>query len=211
MTTSTPAPTSLDERLIELIQSYPELLEISSDAPTGYTHMGAILTDAVFQAGLRYQTVVWPRVEKILKIAEASTTSGLLNLLRTENPLTLLNWKSPEKPTRLLLLTEFFLDEGVETAEDLQVWLLDEKNIDKLKQQRGVGNKTADYIKILVGIPAFALDRHIFSFLASAGIQTNNYHEAQRYLQRASEHFQVPHNVLDHNIWVLMSSGRFQK
>lgn len=40
--------------------------EIQEDVATGYRHMGALLVDAALQAGIRYETVVWPRVEAIL-------------------------------------------------------------------------------------------------------------------------------------------------
>ena len=44
--------------------------------------MGATITDAVLQAGLRYETVVWPRVQHVMTIPEAATTSGFLAVLR---------------------------------------------------------------------------------------------------------------------------------
>jgi hypothetical protein len=38
---------------------------VSSGLP--YGHMGATLTDAVLQSGISYETVVLPRVERILR------------------------------------------------------------------------------------------------------------------------------------------------
>ena len=47
-----------------------------------YHHMGATITDGVPQAGLRYETEVWPRVQHVMTIPEAATTSGFLAVLR---------------------------------------------------------------------------------------------------------------------------------
>ena len=120
--------------------------------------MGAILTDAMLQAGLRYETTVLPLVKKVLAIHETATTSGFLAVLEREGAAKLLDWSDLEKPKRLLSITHFFQSEQGETIVDLRAWLSNNVNIPSLKQQRGVGDKTADYFKILTGIQATAID-----------------------------------------------------
>ena len=52
------------------------------DLAIPYNHMGATITDAVLQAGLPYEATVWPRVQHVMTISEAATTSGFLRALR---------------------------------------------------------------------------------------------------------------------------------
>ena len=63
------------ELLRHCIESLPDF-KLQKDAATGYDHMGALLVDAALQAGIRYETVVWPRVTAVLEhYPEAQTTS----------------------------------------------------------------------------------------------------------------------------------------
>jgi len=55
---------------------------VLKDLALPYNRRGATITDAVLQAGLRYETVVWPRVQHDMTIPEAATTSGFLGVLR---------------------------------------------------------------------------------------------------------------------------------
>jgi hypothetical protein len=117
----------------------------------------------------------------------------------------LLNWNDPEKPNRLLAITQFFINEEVETVSDLATWLSAAANIPRLKKQRGIRDKTADYFKILAGLQAVAVDRHLLNFLEEAGCPARDYTEAQEMIQAAAGQLSVPFAVLDHNIWLRMS------
>jgi len=44
-------------------------------------HEGATITDAPLQAGLRYETVAWPRVQHVMELPEVAATSGFLAVL----------------------------------------------------------------------------------------------------------------------------------
>jgi len=200
---------SLPQKLAAYIQAIPALFENS--AMEVYDHMGAVLTDAILQAGLNYKTVVLPRVQKVYSIPEAKTTSGFLTVLEQNGANKLLNWSNPEKPNRLLAITRFFQAENIETADELRTWLQNEANIPRLKQQRGVGDKTADYFKILVGLSTSAIDRHIFKFLEEAGMPTQDYQEAQKLVHAAADIIGVDYAVLDHNIWKYMSTSGKEK
>ena len=194
------------QKLADYIQSIPALSKYP--AFQAYDHMGAVLTDAILQAGLNYDAVVLPRVKIILGIEEARTTSGFLSVLEQRRPENLLKWSDSEKPNRLVAIAQFFITERVETATELKVWLQNDLNIPRLKQQRGVGDKTADYFKILVGLSAISIDRHAIKFLEEAGLPTQTYQEAQKLIHSAADIVGVDYSVLDHNIWKYMSTRR---
>lgn len=65
------------------VQSYLESLSgfqfVELDEP--YGHIGATLTDAIFQAGINYTSVVLPRVERVHRHERAKSISGFLALL----------------------------------------------------------------------------------------------------------------------------------
>jgi hypothetical protein len=204
MTTAT-----LDQNVKSLI-AYIHSLEgfkFQEKIDGGYEHIGAIITDAVLQAGLRYETVVRPRVQRVLEhYPQGCTTTGFLALLQEEGTEQIWQWKHPEKPARAMALTEFFQAEGIETEVDLRDWLLCEENIPRLKLIRGVGDKTADYLKILVGIHTTAVDRHMYAFLANAGISISSYQQAKAILDKAADQLGVNRACFDHSIWEYMSS-----
>ena len=59
--------------LSHFIAAHPDF-ELVEEATTGYDHMGALVVDGVLQAGIRYETVVVPRVELVLaRFPEART------------------------------------------------------------------------------------------------------------------------------------------
>jgi endonuclease III len=174
-----------------------------------YNHMGAIITDAILQAGTKYETVVRPRVKSILSLyPEVRTTSGFLQLIKKIGVKKILSWNDDEKPNRVIGATEFFIKEGVETQEDLRTWLSQEANTQKLLSLRGVGPKTADYFKILAGIQTNAIDRHLLTFLQEAGIQVSDYQEAQDIINFAADMLGVDRAIFDHSIWEYMSTGK---
>ena len=86
--------------------------------------MGATITDAVLQAGLRYEIVVWPRVQHVMEAdPEAATTSGFLAVLRERGGEEVVQWTHPEKLGRMEAVAELFAAQGVETEIDLRRWL----------------------------------------------------------------------------------------
>jgi len=98
--------------------------EMVEDLGLPYNHMGATITDAVLQAGLRYQTVVWPRVQHVMEaFPEAATTSGFLAVLRERGGEAVVRWTHAEKLGRMEAVAELFIAEGIETEADLWRWL----------------------------------------------------------------------------------------
>ena len=195
--------------LINHIKSLSDFKIIEPDIP--YRHMGATITDAMLQAGTTWETVVSPRIQELRhNYPEAKTTTGFLKLLERIGPRELLKWNDPEKPNRVLGVARFFAKEGIETEADLKTWLENEANIVRLKELRGIGNKTADYFKILCGIPTSAVDRHLIKFLNTAGIEIDrvSYSEVREIINKSAEQMGINKSVLDHSIWKYMSSGR---
>ena len=180
-----------------------------TDAEIGFTHMGALISDALLQAGVAYDSVVWPRVERLQEMyLEASTTSAFLDLVKRIGCNDLLDWKGTVKPERILNVAAFFAKEKIETVEQLRCWLQSPSKVDRLKQLSGIGNKTADYFKMLAGIETCAVDLHLLSFLLDARIQTAGYEEAQAIINRAADILDIDRRRFDHSIWSYKSRRR---
>jgi hypothetical protein len=174
--------------------------------PEPYGHMGATLTDALLQPGLPYATVVLPRVREVQAHPEAATTSGYLRLLEALGAKALLRWKSDAKLGCVLAVTRMLRDEHVESEEDLRIWLGEEKNGVWLQRIKGVGPKTVDYLRLLVGEPTCAVDRHLYRFLAEAGLDIADYDAARTVINDAAALLGIDGRDLDYSIWTRMST-----
>ena len=188
--------------LVNYINNLSDFQFVESSVP--YHHMGATITDALLQAGINYENVVKPRVNKIYSFQEAMTTSGYYQLLKTSGPTSLLNWHG-KKVHSILAVCNLFIKENIENEKQLETWLNNELNIEKLRGIKGVGDKTLDYFKILVGIHTSAIDRHLFNFLGMAEINVNNYSKAQEIIHGTAVMMQISESLLDHSIWKYMS------
>ena len=192
------------------------------DLELPYNHMGATITDAVLQAGLRYETVVWPRVQHVMTIPSAATTSGFLAALRERGGEEVVHWTHAEKLGRMEAVAELFIAESVETEADLHFWLCGDPaaghgedaacsaNIAKLAAVHGIGPKTIDYFEILCGEQdTAAIDMHLTRFLEKAGVRVTSYEQARAVIAGAATELGVPAAQLDHSIWTHMSkTGR---
>jgi hypothetical protein len=194
--------------------------ELAEDLGVPYHHMGATITDAVLQAGLRYETVVWPRVQHVMEaFPEAATTSGFLSALKVRGGEEIVHWTHPEKLGRMIAVAELFASEGIETEIELRVWLCgngtggaDEHacraNVAKLAAVHGMGPKTIDYFKILCGEDdTAAVDVHLLRFLGQAGVVAHDYEQARRVITGAASLLGVSAARLDHSIWLYMSKA----
>ena len=188
-----------NNRTFEVVSGYDAL----------YNHMGATITDAVLQAGITYENVVKPRVEEVLrKYPDARTTSGFLRVLRQIGPEEVLRWHGPDKTDRIVALTELLDSEGVQTETEFTRWLDLPGSRERLLRLRGIGNKTVDYMGILVGKQAIAVDTHLFSFLDRAGARCKGYEEAKELLTQVADELGIPCLTLDHSIWAFTAKQR---
>ena len=173
----------------------------------GYDHMGAIITDAVLQAGLNYKSVVAPRVQTLMqRWPSAYRTSTFVTMIRRYGIKGVINWRDDEKPRRIECLTDFLMGQQVDTESQCRTWLCDERNLVLLKQIRGIGPKSVDYLKSLVGVPAVAVDRHVRTFVKWSGLSLSHYDDIRQVVCEAAEILGCGYCDLDHAIWRYVSS-----
>ncbi|MFZ0687275.1 MAG: hypothetical protein WAM89_17160 [Terriglobales bacterium] len=168
-----------------------------------YGHMGATIADTVLQANNRY-TSVTPRVQRILtRWPNATTVTAVLDLLKSVPTVTFLNWNGAERAERVDSILSLLSKERVESETDLQTWMMKDANLQKLLAIHGVGPKTVDYLKIMVGLQSIAIDRRLLKFLSSAGVAVNpgDYDTAREILRRAAVLLSIPAADFDHSIW----------
>lgn len=195
------------QALVNYIKSLGEDFQFIDDVGV-YHHMGALITDAILQAGINYEHVVLPRVRHVRQHSEARTTSGFLRLFTKVGLNNLLDWKGEKKPRRVRCVVELFSEEGIETAEELQGWLQQADNLEKLRRLKGIGKATRDYFGMLVGLPVVKVDSHLKRFLHAAGIEFSGYDEAREIIIRAADLMERDQRSLDHSIWKYSSTRK---
>lgn len=200
----------VDNDILIKAQALAEYIESMHFAPvtqrTPYFHMGATITDSVLQAGLNYRCVVYPRVLKLLtKFPNYRTTCDFLILMQTIPLPELIEWSNKRKLELIQNISWLLFDNGVETEPELAVWLNSSKNISQLQKLKGVGPKTIDYLSMLSGNQAIAIDRHLFAFLRLAGIITYSYSDASVLYKKAADILSLSAFELDRQIWRYMS------
>lgn len=207
------------DRKAKTLVSYINFLKdfkINTEIDGNYKHIGATLTDTVLQAGLKYETIVKPKVMKILKCEQAATIKGLLKIAENGNVelKNVISWKDDRKPNLIVSLAKFFDSEGINTEAELKEWLQKEENPQKLRSIKGIGPKTIDYIQILVGIKSCAVDRHLFNFLdmAKVPLEAGNYEaqykEAKQIVEKSAEIMKLDASVFDYSIWSYMANKK---
>lgn len=183
---------------------------VASDSQServSYSHMGATLTDTVLQAGLNYRTVVLPRVRYLLNAhPEACTTTSFWNVLCDVGPYKLLRWSHPEKMDRLMRVVDLLRANAVETESELSEWLASIGPTEQLLAVRGIGPKTVDYLKILVGMPTVAVDRHVKALFKLLGLEYRDYEDFRLVVCLAADMLSVQPQVLDGIIWQHVST-----
>lgn len=197
-------------QLADYVALHWRLPETSSEVPAPASdNLGAILVDAVFQAGLNYRTVVLPRVCAVAQAFPALDSLRKLEAtLGTKAFSSAINWRHPEKPTRLRELVGYFRGQGLETLLDLRSWLSSSANRVALLSVRGIGHKTVDYLSKLLGLPAIAVDRHARRLLRDAGIVSRGYLEAKRILEFAADLLRISRWAFDRLMWQILSGQR---
>ncbi len=169
--------------------------ETKNETPSmTYQNMGAVIIEAILQAGMNYERAVKPRVTKFLKdYSEMKNTSEFLKLIKEGDLENVINWKG-DKISRIIQLTEFLATEGLETEKDFSIWLKNDLNTLRLKNTKGIKDKTVDYLKILCGHKdTVAIDLHLMNFIkenTNLGIDLS-YTTARQILISTAERIQV--------------------
>jgi len=199
---------SLAQTLTAHIRSIADFILLEEEGSQA-DHAGAVITDAVLQAGLRYETVVAPRVRHVAaQYPQAQTLDGFLDVLTKHGANVVLQWKGGRKPGLVLALTRFLVEEGNHTVEDLRNWIASDDNARKLLALHGVGPKTVDYLRLLLGIDTSAIDRHVLRFLREAGLDAPNYATAKRIVDEMADLLGLSRARLDHSIWAYMANRK---
>jgi hypothetical protein len=193
------------DRLIKYLQSLPNFRKLDPSPPVD--HVGAIITDAVLQAGMNYERVVRKRVDAVKAIEAAATTRGFLAELRRRGPANVLAWQGGRKPQCALSLAELLHREGVDSVDDLRSWLQRAGSFSKLRTIAGIGPKTVDYLKILVGLPAVAVDVHLSKLLAAADVPLGSYETQRSILEGAADRLGMNRSAFDYSVWKVMANG----
>ncbi|AGP36722.1 hypothetical protein BE04_43870 [Sorangium cellulosum] len=181
----------------------PGLLSANVDEEI-HAHMGATISEAVLQAGISYETVVKPRVERLrARHPEAVTTTAFLELMRRIEPSILLGFRG-RKPHLVRLTAELLREARVETEADLRLWIELDGSQERLKRLSGIGDKTVDYFKMLCGIRTCAIDVHVLRFIEAAGVEVTGYADAKAVVSRAAELLRVDPATFDRGIWDYM-------
>ena len=168
-------------------------------------HIGALLTDCVLQAGLNYNSVVAPRVNRLVqKFPEFKTVSAFQKLIENYGLEHLISWNHKVKLDRIRKVIDFCFFNEIETASDLLRFLTAEGNRAKFLEINGIGEKTYDYLLILLEVDAVAVDRHIFNFLSEIGIPSQNYNSVKTVVEYAADLMEIPRRVMDYSIWNFM-------
>lgn len=176
-----------------------------------YEHMGALIADSVLQTGLNYVSVVKPRVTTILtRYPERSRISKLVDLVHRGETATFLNWTHSEKVNRFDALVTFLNDASVEYVDDLKEGLRDPNFVVSLRDVRGVGPKTIDYMRCLVGIDSIAVDRHLRTFAKRVGVIEEDYDFLKNVFCYAADLLSVSRKDFDAWVWRRESSSAEQ-
>ncbi len=173
-------------------------------------HLGAIIADAILQAGHDYKKYVLPRVIRIKTMFPDHTNVSSLKEFSSSNAEGIrqfLNWNGRKEQERFAATISFFNDEGIETFSDLRKWLSKDKNRDKLITDsgiQGIRERTADYFRVLVRLPnAVKVDTRITKFLFNAGITKYkySYKEKRAIVEIAAGFLKIKPIDLDYSIW----------
>lgn len=175
--------------------------------PHGH-HIGAVLADAILQAGLNYRTVVLPRVQLIVeRYPEAHQLDGVQHIIITGGISDFLKWKHHTKLTRFASLVSFLAEQDIQCVPQLRERLCSSSFRESLLDLYGIGPKTIDYLSCLTGIDSVAVDRHIRSFARHSGVDADDYKGLHMVFSCAADLLALPRRDLDSWVWMRVSGS----
>lgn len=204
----TPDLGTIPREWVEAILAAVDRLDIQPGVDVrGWPHMGAIICDAALQGGLRYKTVVYPRIARLVRTwPDATTTSRFAAHLETDNLSEALNWTWDPKLAVIRAMTTLFQQHGIERPADLSARLDDPATslalAEELTSINGVGPKTVDYLGTLAGSSAHvAVDRHMHALAVEAGLPGLTYGNLKAAITEAALLRGWTPGSLDAGIW----------
>jgi endonuclease III len=164
--------------------------------------LGAVLADAILQAGVSYRNVVRKRIERIhSRFPEAATLAGLMVVIEQNGVAEFLLWSHPDKMSRFMALTKLLVEHNINTTVDLRLWLKGSHSREHLLSLHGIGPKTCDYLSCLVGIDCIAIDRHVRRFVNGAGVAVSDYKKLKSVVSYAADLLGITRRDFDAWIW----------
>lgn len=173
--------------------------------------MGALLVDAVLQSGMNYKTFVMPRVKRVRTLyPHATTVIAVRRLLRSVGPKALLDVANIAKCTALWGLVDLLSEEQVDTVAELRAWIEMPGARHKLLAVHGVGEKTAAFLRILLGHDGIAIDTHVRRAAAAVKVVTKTDGELAALFAEAAVQTGYRLTDIDGALWT-RESGRRSK
>ncbi|MFF7216050.1 hypothetical protein ACFZAU_36860 [Streptomyces sp. NPDC008238] len=174
----------------------------------GWTHMGAVICDASFHARRRYKSTIRPRLIRLQAAwPDAATVQGFQARLATEDLSTAMDFNSPRRVATAHALTDLLVTRRVDTRDELHAWLGRQANRDALRKIMGVGPKSVDYLRNLVGRSQIAVDVHLRAFAAQAGVTGPGYGELRAVYEETADLLGHDRAGLEHAVWRYMSQS----
>ncbi|MCO6051520.1 hypothetical protein NGM99_17180 [Mesorhizobium sp. RP14(2022)] len=171
-----------------------------------YFHLGAVVADAVLQAGLNYSSVVRPRINRIMaEYPDADNVNVLIDIVHSGMASEFLNWKHHVKTNRFEKLVITLRDADIKNVTILRDGLHCERFCQNLLSIKGVGPKTVDYMACLIGIDSIAVDRHVRNFAKQAGIESRDYNFLKTVSCLAADLLAIRRRDFDAWIWAHQS------
>lgn len=175
-------------------------------------NMGATIIDGILQAGLNFNNVVKPRVDKYKnEYRHVITTSDFSVLINNCDLSEMINMKG-QKIERIFALVKFLKNEKIETEDDFYTWLLNDENVLALSNIKGIKTKTIEYLKILTGHKnTLAIDVRLRNFIKlCCDLEITNDKFAYEILMKAAQKLMVEPATLDFSIWSYMTPEKLK-
>ncbi|MFF2173175.1 HhH-GDP family DNA glycosylase [[Kitasatospora] papulosa] len=170
----------------------------------GWTHMGAVISDASFQARSRYRATILPRILALQTAwPDAATVKGFQARLAADDLATAMNFHYARKVAKAQNITDLLAAHGVDTRDDLHAWLGIQLNRAALRAVKDVGPKTVDYLGNLVGESQIAVDVHLRAFAAEAGVTDLRYEQLRTTYEHAAALLGHEPGSMEHAVWRL--------
>ncbi|WP_310725804.1 hypothetical protein [Streptomyces sp. N2A] len=112
-----------------------------------------------------------------------------------------MNFNSPSRVATAHAITDLLAAKGVDTRDELHAWLGHQDNRATLRAVKGVGPKSVDYIGNLVGRSHVAVDAHLRTFAADAGVSDLRYEQLQAAYEKAATLLGHERGGLEHAVW----------
>ena len=195
-------------QLANYINDNTDLLLVNPKDCPYRDHVGALFTDIILQSAVNYRNVVVPRVNHVLKAyPKANSVNRFSYVIEKYGAGKVLNWKDSVKLNRMLNLLQFCLDNNLNVSGEIKDYLFFSENQKEFLKIHGIGNKTLDYLRKLLNFDSIAVDRHIFSFVHNAGIESKDYDYIKTLVEYTADIMDVSRRTIDYSIWLYMSSN----